>query len=491
MVFSGEYPNLTACIDYKHQGVVDKRSMASASHTSSTAQQELNNLAKSFEVTDESLRKLTQGFLAAFRTGLQTPHQEVTMGPSWVTHEAEGTEEGSFLVIDISWSTFFVAQIKLDGKRSFTSASHMFEIDKEFMHADATVFFDLLAQGIKTFLEENNIRQEGLYLGFTFPFAMEKDSIHKANILAFSKGFDVQNAVGKDVCELLQTALDKANTGVKLVAVVNDVVAALLSESYIEMPCIMSAIYGVGTNASYLESGSALTKLTSFTGDKMVVNTEWGAFNDTSLLHPTDYDRKVDDESPHPGHYGFQKMMTWYYVGEIARFILLDFVSKGLLFNGVASETLKKVRHFPALMLYRIEDVDLLTEGLSAVKEIISETLDYSIESLTDSDAEITRRICTIVSGRSGRLAGAPFAALLDHLGYSSGSGSKEEIPIAVDGEMFLGSNKFESLLKQSIATIAGKDVQERLVFHRVKQGGIVGTAIAAYDAVNHHGHAH
>ena len=82
---------------------------------------------------------------------------------------------------------------------------------------------DFLAGGIATFLKENNITQRGLYLGFTFPFAMEKESIDRAIIVSLSKNYGIQNAVGKNVCDLLQTALDKASTGVKCVAVVNDV----------------------------------------------------------------------------------------------------------------------------------------------------------------------------------------------------------------------------------------------------------------------------
>lgn len=47
---------------------------------SATAQQELNKLSELFEVSDESLLKITQGFLNAYRQGLQVPHQAVTMG---------------------------------------------------------------------------------------------------------------------------------------------------------------------------------------------------------------------------------------------------------------------------------------------------------------------------------------------------------------------------------------------------------------------------
>ena len=65
----------------------------------------------------------------------------------------------------------------------------------------------------------------------------------------------------------------------------------LLSRSYLVGDCLLGCIYGTGTNAAYLEDVSTFKKLPSEIqeeGGKMVVNTEWGAFdNDVCYIAPS------------------------------------------------------------------------------------------------------------------------------------------------------------------------------------------------------------
>jgi len=62
-------------------------------------------------------------------------------------------------------------------------------------------------------------------------------------------------------------------------------VGALLSRSYTAGGCLLGAIFGTGTNGAYLEDLSKMTKLKDEAlkskGGKMIVNTEWGAFNNS------------------------------------------------------------------------------------------------------------------------------------------------------------------------------------------------------------------
>ena len=65
-------------------------------------------------------------------------------------------------------------------------------------------------------------------------------------------------------------------------------VGALLSRSYTAGGCLLGAIFGTGTNGAYVEDLSKLTKLKDealkSSGGKMIVNTEWGAFNNSVCL---------------------------------------------------------------------------------------------------------------------------------------------------------------------------------------------------------------
>jgi hexokinase len=62
-------------------------------------------------------------------------------------------------------------------------------------------------------------------------------------------------------------------------------VGALLSRAYTSGGCILGAIFGTGTNGAYVEQVSKITKLsqnsTVAAGGEMIVNTEWGGFNNS------------------------------------------------------------------------------------------------------------------------------------------------------------------------------------------------------------------
>jgi hexokinase len=141
-------------------------------------------------------------------------------------------------------------------------------------------------------------------------------------------------------------------------------VGALLSRSYTAGSCILGGIFGTGTNGAYLEDMSKIKKLSKnpTKGDKMIVNTEWGGFNNTvsspsssshsvgfisishivdnqrSVLPSTPFDNKLDRESINPRFQAFEKFISGMYLGEITRNILLALVDAAptpLLFGGM------------------------------------------------------------------------------------------------------------------------------------------------------------
>ena len=166
------------------------------------------------------------------------------------------------------------------------------------------------------------------------------------------------------------------------------------------------------------------------------------------MLKPNVYDDKVDQAALNPGAYMFQKMTAWFYLGEIIRIVLLSLVEKNLLFNGLATDALKKFHGLSSYHSFLIEEA----KDLDSIKDIISELLEYSKNAISDQDAEIVRQVCTIIAARGGRLAGCPIAALLIQQGLASpggkngGSGSK--LYMAADGECvrsFLPINLFSN----------------------------------------------
>jgi hexokinase len=231
-------------------------------------------------------------------------------------------------------------------------------------------------------------------LGFTFSFPVEQTALASGKVLTWTKGFSARNTIGNDVVKLLQDAFDRKHLHVQCVALVNDVgslaqamllagrssdlqtVGALLSRAYTAGGCVLGAIFGTGTNGAYLESVSEITKLADRSTDpdaKMVINCEWGAFNNARTVLPaTAYDQKLDRESINPKFQAFEKFISGMYLGEITRNVLIGLVDTPhpLLFGGRGSKALN-------------EHYGLDTATMSAVEE--------AWQGATENEAEVRK----------------------------------------------------------------------------------------------------
>lgn len=92
----------------------------------------------------------------------------------------------------------------------------------------------------------------------------------------------------------------------------------------------------------------------SSTGE-MIINTEWGAYNEPSILPITPYDLALDRASSAPKMQIFEKMISGMYLGEIVRYVILDLISTGELFKGRSSEKLRTGYMFETANMSRIE----------------------------------------------------------------------------------------------------------------------------------------
>ena len=66
----------------------------------------------------------------------------------------------------------------------------------------------------------------------------------------------------------------------------------------------------------------------------MVINTEWGSFdNGLKILPSTEFDKIVDSETANPGYHLFEKRISGMFLGEILRVALIHLFEKGLIFQ--------------------------------------------------------------------------------------------------------------------------------------------------------------
>ncbi|KAF8826419.1 hypothetical protein HHX47_DHR5000019 [Lentinula edodes] len=319
-----------------------------------TPQSILTSLDAQFTLPPALLTDLTHAFLREINLGLKGYGEDMAMVPSFITGVPDGSETGTFLALDLGGTNLRVCQVTLNGDKTFKLRQQKYKVSEGLKTGEAGVLFDYLADSVDAFLTMHppespeslsppldpnpnpNAIPDVLPLGLTFSFPVEQTALGAGTILTWTKGFSAKNAIGHDVVRLLQDAFDRKHLHVRCVALVNDTVGAMLSRAYTSGGCILGAIFGTGTNGAYLERVENIPKLTltnpSFAENKdntgyMVVNTEWGAFNNTRTHLPyTPFDTALDRTSINPRAQAFEKFISGMYLGELTRGVLVALV---------------------------------------------------------------------------------------------------------------------------------------------------------------------
>ena len=233
-----------------------------------------------------------------------------------------------------------------------------------------------------------------------------------------------------------------------------------LSRAYTAGGCVLGAIFGTGTNGAYLEQVANITKLGNnpavAAGGVMMVNTEWGAFDNARVVLPTTpFDNKLDRESINPRFQAYEKFISGMYLGEITRNVLLalvDATPKPILFNGRATDRLNKHYGLDTEMLSLVESawtggarapteqeeavlrdfsVPLAEERLAPatlqrlenIQKIVREHLGYAPGEVSLRDAAVVRWAAALVVRRAARLSACAVATVAIQMGYVTGLG--------------------------------------------------------------------
>lgn len=301
------------------------------------------------------------------------------------------------------------------------------------MTSDSHTLFSFLAQQVKEFVDEHHgdhfaeTADHHLQLGFTFSFPVDQRAVNKGYLIRWTKGFDIADAIGKDVCELLQKEIDALGIPVTVAALVNDTVGTLMARSYTspgKTGTLLGAIFGTGTNGAYVEKLSKISKMTkpdSGVGEydkstgEMVVNTEWGSFdNAMQVLPDTLYDRQLDKNSVNPGIQMFEKRISGMFLGEILRNAILGLQKDVGLFSAATIEetaALNTPWSVDTSVLSYIEADD--SEDLATAKSVLEEQLGVSAAHVSTEEARAVKILVHAIGKRSARLSAVPVAAIL------------------------------------------------------------------------------
>jgi hexokinase len=321
----------------------------------------------------------------------------------------------------------------------------------------AKELFSFLAKQIETFLRthhndhfesytrrrstvsgEDGYKDEFIFqLGFTFSFPVHQIGINKGTLIRWTKGFDIHDAIGKDVCQLLQTEIDLLRLPVRVAALVNDTVGTLMARSYTspgKTGTILGAIFGTGTNGAYVEKLNRVSKMSTMkdstafndTTGEMIINTEWGSFdNQMSVLPNTPYDIDLDKESVNPGIQMFEKRVSGMFLGEILRRAILTLVKdpKIQLFkdeNSSSNELHSTTTVAEGSALYTQWGIDTSflsfvaadhSPHLNGIRQLLWKEL--KIDAASEEDARAVKTIAAAVAKRSARLGAIAIGAIV------------------------------------------------------------------------------
>ena len=341
--------------------------------------------------------------------------------------------------------------------------------------------------------------QELFDLGFTFSFPVRQVGINKGYLIRWTKGYNIPDAVGKDVCALLQSAVDELKLPVRVAALVNDTVGTLMARSYTvpgKTPTFMGAIFGTGTNGAYLEKIDRVTKLqTSEYGEydkstgQILINAEWGSFdNELNVLPNTVYDKEVDANSNNPGIQMFEKRVSGMFLGEILRRALLamhENPSVNLFKPNDASDVFIPEES----ALYKQWGID--TSLLSLVEADKSDNRDQArtalknhlkIERASTAECQAVQILGHAIATRAARLGAVPIAAIA----ISTGKLQTDEIlDIGVDGSLIEFYPNFEGYIREILKNVpaVGAAGEKKVRIGISKDGSGVGAALIALVA--------
>uniref|UniRef100_A0A7M4F856 Hexokinase-2 n=1 Tax=Crocodylus porosus TaxID=8502 RepID=A0A7M4F856_CROPO len=346
----------------------------------------------------QQLSRVQHHMLAAMEAGLRLRKgaHTVPMLPTYVRSTPDGTERGSFLVLELRERDLRVLRAELGGSQEAQLKDRIFAVPQDLREGKGEKLFDFMAKSLCQFLDDLHIPATSHQLGFCFPFTCITTGLETSKLQSWSKGYSCSGVVGRDVGQLLQAAIQRqASHDINVMVVVNDTVATMMGCRLGTKPCEVGLIVGAGTNSCFMEEARYVESLDDNEG-RMCVNTEWGTFGDTGAMADilTTYDEHVDAGSLNKGKHRFEKLIGSLYLGEIARLLLVQLAQdKALHAGGTTPQLRTQVGAVPPQCL-------LQKLGLQP----------------SDPDCFTVQQVCLAVVTRAACLCATSLAAMLTHM---------------------------------------------------------------------------
>ncbi|VDK88202.1 unnamed protein product, partial [Litomosoides sigmodontis] len=254
------------------------------SQTVMTLPEDVAKTLELFCIEDGILHEISEKIQNELVRGLEfgASKSSIAMLPSFVPALPDGNEVGKYIAIDLSGRNLRIMLLTLKGSNQEPEQiNHNYVFPASVMKGTGDQLFTFIVNCLMKFLNEVNLLNASLPVGFVFSYPCELLSIRSARLLWWTKGFDIKDCLQKDVVKLLEEALElNMLTNVKIEVVMNDTVGQLAATAYkYGQECTVGVVIGYGCNSSYLENTERIKKFNAaasgYKFDKMVVVTEW------------------------------------------------------------------------------------------------------------------------------------------------------------------------------------------------------------------------
>ncbi|CAL0332500.1 unnamed protein product [Lupinus luteus] len=466
----------------------------------------------------QKLRQIGDAMEVEMHAGLASEGaSKLKMLISFVDNLPTGDEKGLFYALDLGGTNFRALRVHLGGREKgvvnikseevsipphlMTSSSivsllrenlskalnlHMF---LNMLIMSLQELFDFIATSLANFINSEpeefhpapGRRRE---LGFTFSFPVSQTSIASGTLLKWTKGFHIDDVVGKDVVKALTKSMEKIGLDMRVVALVNDTVGTLAKARFSDQDVIAGVILGTGTNAAYVERAQAIPKWQGHlpkSGD-MVINMEWGNFH-PSYLPLTEYDHALDRESLNRGEQIFEKIISGMYLGDIVRRVLLKLAEEADFFGDIVPPKLRTP------FILRTPDMSAMHHDTSSDLKVVGNKLRdiLEIDNTSIKVRKIVVRLCDIVATRGARLAAAGILGILKKIGRDTVKvGKKQKSVIALDGALFEHYTKFRTCLESTLKELLGNEASKAICITQSNDGSGIGAALLAASHSNY-----
>lgn len=401
-------------------------------------------------------------FLEEMRSGLQGDSSSLKMIPTFIEVKEQIPYDTDVVVIDAGGTNLRTAVVNF----SETEGLRISDFRKRGMpgvahEVSSQEFFAEFADAVEPVFNRSG------HIGFCFSYAAEITPDRDGRLIVFSKEIKAPEVIGKRVGEQLLLEMGRrGHTGHKQLTLLNDTVATLLasksSSDHSSYSGYIGFILGTGTNTSYTEQNSRITKLSGLpSGGSQIINVESGNFD----VPASPLDLEFFAGTKDPDVYHFEKLISGAYLGSYG-YLVLRKAMEEKLFSPSFCERFSNTVHD----LNTIEMDSFLHTPLDLKNPIAAACA-------TDEDALTAYRLLDGVIERAAKLTAVNLAATV--IQSEAGTDPRRPVCINADGTTYYKTHNLRRYTEWYLKEYLEDEMKRYYEFVTVDQSPIIGAAIA------------